>query len=67
MIQFEDQFLHSSNDKVFEALDGFNTDNLGLSFVYPFRTLVLNKFLNLSLNSHRTIMGLLLALNNAII
>jgi hypothetical protein len=75
MIQFENQFLHSSNDKVCKAHYGVNIDNERLLFVDPFRALVLYMpFFNLSpnvsfihQNSHGTIMKLLLALNSAII
>jgi hypothetical protein len=76
MIQFESQFLHSFNDKVFEVLYGVNAGNEGLSFVYIHFELCgsLQVFHQLSPNlsfihpnSHGKIMGLLLVLNNAII
>jgi hypothetical protein len=75
MIQFKNQFIHSSSDKVFEVLYGANADNEGFSFVYPFRVLALYMFFfslsrNLSsihLNLHGMIMEWLLILNSAII
>jgi hypothetical protein len=59
MIQFENQSLYFSFDKVFEALYGVHTDNEGLSLqvFQPFSKFIV----------YRMVMKLLLAFNNTMI
>jgi hypothetical protein len=62
MIQFENQFLHSSNDKAFEALYGVNTGNKGLLiriYISSSGSLqVFQPFSEFTSNDNRTVVGI---------